>query len=87
MRTGRALVASASWGVGVAQLLHLDLSVDHAVADDPASGWKREHFTGVALSGNVNGPWETLIRGSVGVPVQGPDTDGFVLFLAVLKLF
>lgn len=87
VRTGRALVASATWGMSFASIVRFDLSLDHAIADDPEAGWDQEHFTGLGIGGNFNGPWETIVRTSVGVPLQGPESDGFVLFLAVLKLF
>ena len=38
------------------------------------------------LVGTVVGPWQTLINLDLGAAVAGPD-DGFVVFLAFLKLF
>jgi hypothetical protein len=87
VRTEEAAIASATWGLAVAELFRLDFGIDSAWATDRAAGWDRTRFTGVSLSGNTVGPWNTLVRYSVGVPVEGPESNGFVLFVAFLKLF
>ena len=42
---------------------------------------------GVGIAGTFIGPWQTVVNLDFGVPVAGPDDDGFTLFLAFLKLF
>jgi len=87
VRIDKAVIASGTYGLSIASVFRLDLTVDHAWATDRASGYHGTGFTGASLGGNTNGPWQTIVQYSVGVPLQGPEKNGFVLYLVLLKLF
>ena len=78
--------AHGAYGFEVGELFRLELVGDAVWATDSESGLDAELLGGVGLVGQLLGPWQTLIQIDAGVPVAGPD-DGFVLFLAFLKLF
>ena len=86
VRAEEATLAHLSYGVGVGELLRLDLVGDAAWATDEESGLDSELLAGVGLAGSFMGPWQTVVQLDVGVPVAGPD-DGFVAYLVFLKLF
>ncbi len=52
-----------------------------------ASGERWKVCAGLGIAGTFIGPWQTVVNLDFGVPVAGPDDDGFTLFLAFLKLF
>jgi hypothetical protein len=86
VRAEEAWGGSLSYGLGLGELLRIDVALDTALATDRESGLHRELLAGVGLTGSFIGPWQTLMQVDVGVPVAGPE-DGFVAYLAFLKLF
>ncbi|MGH9464295.1 MAG: hypothetical protein ACRD0X_01530, partial [Thermoanaerobaculia bacterium] len=82
----RALGTHASYGFEVGEVFRLELVGDAVWATDEETGLEDELLGGAGLVGQFLGPWQTLVQLDLGVPVAGPD-DGFVLFLAFLKLF
>jgi hypothetical protein len=86
VRAEEASLAHLSYGIGVGEVVRLDLVADGAWATDEESGLEDELLAGVGLAGSFMGPWQTVVQVDLGVPVAGPD-DGFVAYLVFLKLF
>jgi hypothetical protein len=86
VRAESAYAAHVSYGVGVGEVVRLDLIGDAAWATDEASGLDRELLSGIGLAGSFMGPWQTVVQLDVGTPLAGPDS-GFVAYLVFLKLF
>jgi hypothetical protein len=86
LRAETAYAAHLSYGLGIGELLRLDLVGDAAWATDEASGLERELLGGVGLAGSFMGPWQTVVQIDLGTPVAGPD-DGVVAYIVFLKLF
>lgn len=87
VRAEEALGLHASYGFELGELFRLDLVGDAVWATDEASALDNELLGGVGVAGTFIGPWQTVVNIDFGVPVAGPDDDGFTLFLAFLKLF
>ncbi len=77
---------SLTYGVGVSDLLQVEIDGDVAWATDEATGLDNELLAGIGLEGTIMGPWETILNFEVGVPVAGPG-DGYSARLVFLKLF
>ena len=75
-----------TYGIGVSDLLQVEVELDAVWATDEDTGLDNELLAGVGLEGTVMGPWETILNFEVGVPVEGPG-DGFSARLVFLKLF
>jgi hypothetical protein len=86
VRAESAYATHVSYGVGVGEVVRLDLIGDAAWATDEASGLDRELLSGIGLAGSFMGPWQTVVQIDIGTPVAGPDS-GFVAYLVFLKLF
>jgi hypothetical protein len=86
VRAESAYAAHVSYGVGVGEVVRLDLIGDTAWATDEASRLDRELLAGIGLAGSFMGPWQTVVQVDVGTPLAGPDS-GFVAYLVFLKLF
>jgi hypothetical protein len=86
VRAEKAFAAHTSYGVGVGEVVRLDLIGDAAWATDEASGLDNELLAGIGIAGSFMGPWQTVVQIDVGTPLTGPD-DGFVAYLVFLKLF
>jgi hypothetical protein len=88
VRFDRGWIARAGYSFNLFEAIRLDATVDTARVDSPASG--SQSFSGVGLSGNVVGPWKTVISLSYGIAVRSdiPPLEGEQEFLLlVLKLF
>ncbi|HEV8630846.1 MAG TPA: hypothetical protein VGV61_11050 [Thermoanaerobaculia bacterium] len=86
VRAEKAYATHASYGLGIGELLRLDLVGDAAWATDVESGLKKELLAGLGIAGSFMGPWQTVVQLDIGKAVKGPD-DGFVAYLVFLKLF
>jgi hypothetical protein len=86
VRAEESLGAHLTYGFGVGELLRIDGVLDTAWATDEEAGLRRELLAGVGLVGSFMGPFQTLMQIDLGFPVAGPE-DGFVAYLAFLKLF
>lgn len=74
------------YGFLLGDLLRLEGVLDVALATDERSGLDNELLAGAGVVGQFIGPWNTIIQLDLGTPVEGPE-DGFVAFVAFLKLF
>ncbi len=86
VRAERAVGTHGSYGFELGEAFRLELVGDAVWATDEETGLEDELLGGAGLVGQFLGPWQTLVQLDLGFPVAGPD-DGFVLFLAFLKLF
>lgn len=78
--------AHFTYGIGVSDLLQVEIDGDMVWVSDEDTGLDNELLAGIGLEGTVMGPWETILNFEVGVPVEGP-ADGFSARLVFLKLF
>ena len=86
VRADEAYAAHASYGLGLGEVLRLDLIGDAAWATDEESGLDRELLAGLGIAGSFMGPWQTVVQIDIGKALSGPD-DGFVAYIVFLKLF
>jgi hypothetical protein len=86
VRAERATAAHVSYGIGIGEVVRLDVVGDVAWATDKATGLKNELLAGTGIAGSFMGPWQTLVQVDLGTPVAGPDT-GLVAYVVFLKLF
>ncbi len=86
VRADKAYAAHASYGIGIGEIVRLDLVGDAAWATDEASGLKNELLAGGGIAGSFMGPWQTVVQVDLGKALAGPD-DGIVAYLVFLKLF
>jgi len=82
----QAQLAHLYYGLSLGEVIRLGGRVDTAWATDDLTGLDREFLAGVEVNGNVIGPWQTIIRFAVGVPLAGPG-DGVSASVFFLKLF
>jgi hypothetical protein len=87
VRAEKALLGHLSYGFVFSEQFRVELFYDHALLDDAISGYRREPFQGVGLSGQTVGPWGTLLRFDIGRSVGRNAQDGFVGNVLFLKLF
>lgn len=76
-----------SYGFEIGEVFRLELVGDALWATDIEDQLDNELLGGIGIAGTFIGPWQTVVNLDLGVPVAGPDDDGFTLFLAFLKLF
>jgi hypothetical protein len=86
VRAEEAFAAHASYGLGLGEVLRLDLIGDAAWATEEESGLDSELLAGLGVAGSFMGPWQTVVQIDVGKALAGPD-DGFVAYIVFLKLF
>ncbi len=89
LRGEKAAIFRGSYGLVVGDAFRLEALYDHAMVYDPASGLDWANFGGAGLSGQLNGPWSTLVRFDSGVVVVGRNRGqtGFAINLTFLKFF
>jgi hypothetical protein len=90
VRFDRGYIARTGYSFNLFGAIRFDLTLDRARALDRASTAAYQDFMGVGLSGNVIGPWKTVIVASYGRAVQSdiPGLEGKQEFLlTILKLF
>ncbi len=90
VRFDRGAILRGGYSFNLLHVIRLDATVDYARVEEKGSLAGFQNFTGVGLSGNVIGPWKTVIQGSWGHSIQSDiaplkGKNDFVLF--VLKLF
>ena len=86
VRASEANGVHLSYGIGVSDLLQVEVDADAVWATDEETGLDNELLAGIGLEGTVMGPWETILNFELGVPVAGPG-EGFSARLVFLKLF
>ncbi|MDI9621517.1 MAG: hypothetical protein QM379_06505, partial [Acidobacteriota bacterium] len=77
-------VVRASLAVPLTTTLRAEVGVDAGWAREDRSGYRHRPLSGVGVSATFPGPWETLVQGSVGVPLatpgkRTPSVDLFIL--------
>ena len=95
VRFDRGLIARAGYSFNLFGAIRFDLALERARVEDKGPEAKgldavRQNFTGAGISGNIIGPWKTVIAGSYGRAMQSdiPDLKGKQEFMVtVLKLF
>jgi len=88
LRASRAWVLNLSYGLNIEDIIRLEVLYDQALVTDPVAGFQRRYFSGVGISGQLNGPWEnSLIRFDIGTPVVSHGVHGFSISALLLKLF
>ena len=87
VRAEEALIAHLSYGFVFTDQFRLEAFYDHALLTDRISGWDREPLQGVGISGQIIGPWGTLLRLDLGKSVGDNAQDGFVADVMLLKIF
>jgi hypothetical protein len=70
VRFDRGGVARAQYSFNIADALRFDASIDHAYVKDSLVSDEFDRFTGVGVSGNLMGPWQTILQFDIGVAVQ-----------------
>ncbi len=89
LRADQAFMFKAAYGLVVGKLFRLEGIYDHAIVKDTLAGLDWANFGGAGLSGQVPGPWSTIIQLDAGTPVVGRNRGqkGFVLNLVFHKIF
>lgn len=87
IRAEEALIAHISYGFVFSDQFRLEAYYDHALLSDAVAGWDREPLQGVGLSGQILGPWGTLVRLDLGKSIGQNAQDGFVADILFLKIF
>lgn len=83
-------VLELRYGFNFAEVVGIDVSLEHAEVDDPQVGPGLSGHTGIGLAANLAGPWETLWRLDAGYSLASDLSSArgqFDFFLVVLKLF
>lgn len=65
-------VVRASLAVPVSSTLRAEVGIDAGWAREDRSGYRHRPLSGVGVSATLPGPWDTLVQGSVGVPLATP---------------
>ena len=89
LRAEEAVVSKFAYGYVFGDAFRLEVLYEDARVRDPAASLDWAYFSGAGLSGEVPGPWSTLVRFDAGTPVAGRNRGqtGVVLSLAFLKIF
>ena len=90
VRYDRGGVGRAEYSFNLGDVIRFDASLDTAYVRDSLTSDRFDHFTGFGVSGNLMGPWQTILMFDVGVAVQSdiPDLRGDTEFeVGLLKYF
>ena len=89
LRAEEAIDSKLAYGYVFGDAFRLEAVYEDARVRDPAAGLDWAYFSGAGLSGEVPGPWSTLVRFDAGTPVAGRNRGqtGVVLSLTFLKIF
>ncbi len=89
LRAEKTVILRGSYGLMVGSIFRLAAEYDHAFVWDAPSGYSGVSFGGAGITGQLPGPWATLVQLTAGLPVVGRDRGqtGFALFLGILKIF
>jgi hypothetical protein len=90
IRFDRGAIARGWYGFNFLEAIRFNAGVESAWVEQEASSAGYQSFTGFGLSGNVVGPWKTVISLSYGYGVASdiPEVNGkHEFFLLILKLF
>jgi hypothetical protein len=89
LRAEEAVTSKFAYGYVFGDAFRLEAAYEDARVKDPAAGLDWAYFSGAGLSGEVPGPWSTLVRFDAGTPVAGRNRGqtGVVVSLTFLKIF
>src|SRR5664280_2722588 len=89
LRAEEAVVTKFAYGYVFGDAFRIEALYEDARVKDSAAGLDWAYFSGAGLSGEVPGPWSTLVRFDAGTPVAGRNRGqtGIVLNLTFLKIF
>jgi hypothetical protein len=89
LRAEEAVASKFAYGYVFGDAFRLEVIYEDARIKDPAAGLDWAYFSGAGLSGELPGPWSTLVRFDAGTPVAGRNRGqtGVVLSLTFLKIF
>jgi hypothetical protein len=87
VRYDRGGIARLQYAFNIGDVIRFDASLDEAYVKDSLTSDAYDHFTGFGISGNLMGPWETVVQFDVGVALSSDvpglrgDTEVLVAFL------
>lgn len=90
VRFDRGAIARAGYAFNLFEAIRFDAALEKAWVEEAGNPAGRQSFSGVGLSGNVVGPWQTVISLNYGYALDSdiPELEGEQEFLLlVLKLF
>ena len=89
LRAEEAVASKFAYGYVFGDAFRLEVIYEDARVKDPAASLDWAYFSGAGLSGELPGPWSTLVRFDAGTPVAGRNRGqtGVVLSLTFLKIF
>jgi len=89
LRAEEAVVTKFAYGYVFGDAFRIEALYEDARVKDSAAGLDWAYFSGAGLSGEIPGPWSTLVRFDAGTPVAGRNRGqtGIVLNLTFLKIF
>lgn len=90
VRFDRGAIARAGYSFNLFDVIRFDAALERAWVEESGDPAGRQSFTGLGLSGNVVGPWKTVISLNYGYAFDSdiPDLEGEQEFLLlILKLF
>ncbi|HEV8700164.1 MAG TPA: hypothetical protein VGV60_02720 [Candidatus Polarisedimenticolia bacterium] len=90
VRYDRGGIVRAQYAFNIANVVRFDASLDRARVRDVLTSDDYHSFTGLGISGNMMGPWETVLQFDVGVALQSdfePLKGGTEFQIGLLKYF
>ncbi len=89
LRAEQFAVGRVAYGVVVGEAFRLEGIYEHAFVKDAAAGLDWASFAGAGISGQIPGPWSTIVQLDAGTPVVGRNRGqgGVTLNLVFLKFF
>jgi hypothetical protein len=90
VRYDRGGIVRAQYAFNIANVIRFDASLDRARVRDVLTSDDFHSFTGFGISGNMMGPWETVLQFDVGVALQSdfePLKGGTEFQIGLLKYF
>jgi len=89
LRADEAVTSKFAYGYVFGDTFRLEAVYEDARVKDHSAGLNWAYFSGAGLSGELPGPWSTLVRLDFGVPVAGRarGQTGGVVSLTFLKIF
>ncbi|HEU4402935.1 MAG TPA: hypothetical protein VFT43_12600, partial [Candidatus Polarisedimenticolia bacterium] len=90
LRFDRGGVAHAQYSFNVADVVRFDANLDYGYVKDSLTGNEFNRLSGFGISGNVMGPWQTIVQFDIGVPLHSDLEDlkgGTELLIGMLKYF
>ncbi len=90
IRYDRGGIARAQYAFNIADVVRFEASLDYAYVRDSLTSDSFNRFTGFGVSGNLMGPWDSILQFDVGVAVQSDFEDlkgGTEFQIGLLKYF